>query len=95
VVVVDDDGQEHPHEIAHLTRGAAHLETVGVTLAESKHLLQTLQQILVTQQVTAYLAQQSACPHCGQPRPLKDACTGYLPCPPARRRWIGLCDAVE
>jgi hypothetical protein len=26
---------------------------------------------------------------------LEEACTGYLPCPPARRRWIGLCDASD
>jgi hypothetical protein len=75
VVVVDDDGQEHQHEIATLTRGAACLENVGVTLAESKQMLQALQQILVTQQATAALAQQRACPHCGQPRPLKESGT--------------------
>lgn len=75
VIVVDDDGHEHPHEIAHLTRGDACLENVGVTLAESKHLLHARQQIMVTPHLTAHLVQQRGCPHCSQPRPLKDAGT--------------------
>ena len=72
IVMVADDGTEQRHEIADLVRAEASIETIGLTLAESKALLAALQHLMVTQQVAAYLAQQRPCPHCGRPRPLKD-----------------------
>ena len=64
VVVVEDDGSEHQLEIADLTRAEASTATLGLTLAESKQLLATLQAIMVTHQVATYLEQQRSCPHC-------------------------------
>jgi DNA-directed RNA polymerase subunit RPC12/RpoP len=72
LIVVVDDGHEHVQEIADVPRGEASLETLGLTLAESKGLLARLQQSMVTQQVATYLNQQRACPHCGHRRPLKE-----------------------
>jgi len=55
VVTVTDDGTEHPQEIADLIRGEPKIDTMGLTLAESKQVLHDLQQTLVTHQVAAYL----------------------------------------
>jgi len=71
VVTIEDDGTEHMQEIADLTRGEARIETTGLTLEESKQMLQTLQRAIIDRQVAAYLAQHRACPHCGKQRRLK------------------------
>lgn len=73
VVAVADDGTEQLQEIADLSRAAPTLETLGLTLAESKQLLQQLQQIIIDQQVTAYLDHQRPCPTCGKDRQLKQS----------------------
>ncbi len=75
LVAIEDDGTEHLQEIAALTRGAVSMETLGLTLEESKQMLQTLQQAITEQQVTTYLAHQRACPHCGTQRRLKKSAT--------------------
>ncbi len=73
LIAVSDDGTERLHEIAELRRAAPTLETLGLTLEESKHLLQQLQQIMIDHQVAAYLDQQRACPSCGKHRQLKQS----------------------
>ncbi len=75
VITVTEDGTEQLQEIADVSRAEPTLETLGLTLAESKHLLQQLQQIMVEQQVTAYLEQQQACPDCGKDRQVKQGAT--------------------
>ena len=73
IVAVSDDGTEHLEEIADLNRSEATLETLGLTLEESKQLLQQRQQTIIDQQVAAYLDGQRACPHCGKHRHLKQS----------------------
>src|SRR5438105_4994750 len=73
VVTVADDGTEHLQEIADLMRGEAKIDTMGLTLAESKRVLHHLQQTVVTHQVEAYLEQQRPCPHCQKRRQLKES----------------------
>jgi hypothetical protein len=73
LVAVADDGTEQRQELITLTRNEAELETIGLTLAESKQLLQVLQQAVVEQQVDGYLDQQRGCPHCGKKRRLKQS----------------------
>ncbi len=75
VVAVSDDGTEHLQEIADMMRAEATLETLGLTLEESKQLLQQLQQTIIDQQVEAYLDGQYACPACGKQRQLKQSGT--------------------
>jgi len=75
LVAIEDDGTEHLQEIAALTRGAVSMETLRLTLEESKQMLQTLQQAITERQVAAYLAHQRACPHCGTQRRLKKSAT--------------------
>ncbi len=73
VVAVADDGMEQLQELADLSRSEPTLETLGLTLAESKQVLRQLQQAIIDQQVGAYLDQQRACPDCGKPRHLKES----------------------
>ena len=72
LVMCNDQGDEetvtdiitlnkHPQRIAHL----------GLSLAESKHLLSTLQRHLLQQQVNTFLDTCSDCPDCGTPLHLK------------------------
>ena len=75
VVVVSDDGTQQRKELADLVRSGATLETLGLTLDESKQLLQALQRMMVEQQVNAYLDEQRACPVCGKQRQIKQSGT--------------------
>ncbi len=59
--------------IADVSRSEPTLGTLGLTLEESKELLQQLQQTIVDAQVAAYLDQQRACPACGKDRQLKQS----------------------
>ncbi len=93
VVAVSDDGTEQLHEIAALSRAEPTLETLGLTLEESKQMLRQLQQITIEHQVGAYLDQQQACPACGKNRQLKQSETapfrtlfGLVPIPNPRWR---------
>jgi hypothetical protein len=47
VVIIADDSSEQVQVIADIPRGAATLETLGLTLAESKHVLQRLQRTMI------------------------------------------------
>jgi hypothetical protein len=75
VVAVAEDGTEHFQEIADLMRSEAKIETIGLTLKESKQVLHNLQQTIVEYQVAAYLEQERPCPHCQKQRQMKDCDT--------------------
>ena len=77
VVVVADDGTQHCLPLTDLVRPASGeapvaVESLGLTLEESKGLLRSLQEVVVQHQVQSYLDQQRPCPHCGRRRPLKE-----------------------
>lgn len=65
VVCVNDEGTEQLSELMVLSRDDLVMETMGLTLAESKSLLHDLQSYVVERQATAYLEQHRACPQCG------------------------------
>jgi Plasmid pRiA4b ORF-3-like protein len=65
VVITTDDGQTETRELASLEREHLSPTTLGLTLAEGKTLLKALQEIVVKRQLTAYLATQRPCAHCG------------------------------
>jgi hypothetical protein len=65
VVITTDDGQTETRELASLEREYLSPTTLGLTLAEGKTLLKALQAIVVERQLTAYLATQRPCAHCG------------------------------
>jgi hypothetical protein len=55
-------------DIAHLEHGELQPDTLGLTLAEAKAVLEGVQRTVVTEQTAAYLAQQASCPLCHTPR---------------------------
>jgi hypothetical protein len=54
VVCADDGREEQVQEVATLDKECQHIEHLGLTLVEAKHLLATLQQHLVAQQATTF-----------------------------------------
>jgi hypothetical protein len=74
-VVIESDGGDTKavENIACLERGPLRPEDLGLTLAEAKNLLESVQCTLVEQQVTEYLEQQAHCPGCGKKRLRKGA----------------------
>ena len=73
LIAVMEDGTEHSEEIADLLRSEAKVETLGLTLKESKQILHSLQETMVPHQVSAYLQKCQPCPHCQKNRELKQS----------------------
>jgi len=72
LVICHDDGQEETvTNVFTLTKNNQRIEHLGLTLAESKHLLSTLQQHLLQQQISSFLDTHSTCLDCGTPFKLK------------------------
>jgi hypothetical protein len=72
LVICHDDGHEETvTDIIILTKNDKRLAHLGLSLAESKHLLSTLQRHLLPQQVTTFLDTHATCPDCGMPLQLK------------------------
>jgi hypothetical protein len=59
-------------EVARLERATVRPETLGLTLAEAKGVLQGVQQLVAAQQASDCLRQHRGCPACGAPRARKD-----------------------
>ena len=68
VVTVSENGCQETLEIARVERTDLKPETLGLTLAEGKMILNDLQQIVVERQVSSSLLLKQACPDCGQRR---------------------------
>src|SRR5215217_6288492 len=72
LVMCNDKGDEETiTDIITLNKNHQRIEHLGLTLAESKHLLSTLQRHLLQQQVDTFLDTCSTCPDCGTPLKLK------------------------
>ena len=72
LVICHDDGQEETvTDVITLNKHNQRIEHLGLSLAESKHLLSTLQRHLLQQQLTAFLDTHATCPDCGTPFTLK------------------------
>jgi hypothetical protein len=72
LVICHDDGHEETvTDVITLTKNNQRIEHLGLSLAESKQLLSTLQHHLLQQQVTTFLTAHSTCPDCGTPLKLK------------------------
>src|SRR2546428_165203 len=72
LVMCNDTGDEETvTDVIILNKNHQRIEHLGLTLAESKHLLSTLQRHLLQQQVTTFLDMCSDCPDCGTPLHLK------------------------
>jgi len=72
LVICHDDGHEETvTDVITLHKNHQRIEHLGLTLAESKQLLSTLQRHLLQQQVDTFLDARSTCPDCGTPLTLK------------------------
>src|SRR5262252_3781137 len=72
LVMCNDKGDEETvTDVIILNKNHQRIEHLGLTLAESKHLLSTLQRHLLQQQITTFLDTRSTCPDCGMPLKLK------------------------
>jgi hypothetical protein len=72
LVICHDDGHEETvTDVITLNKNNQRIEHLGLSLAESKQLLSTLQRHLLQQQVTTFLGTHATCPDCGTPLNLK------------------------
>src|SRR5919108_578084 len=72
LVICNDQGHEETvTDVITLNKNHQRIEHLGLTLAESKHLLSTLQRHLLQQQVDTFLDARSTCPDCATPLTLK------------------------
>jgi hypothetical protein len=72
LVICHDDGHEETvTDVITLNKQNERIEHLGLSLAESKQLLSTLQRHLLHQQVATFLDTHATCPHCGAPLKLK------------------------
>jgi hypothetical protein len=75
IIDADEHATEVIAEVATLERGMLAPDTLGLTLAEAKALLQGVQQAVVTRQAAEVAARQTICSRCGQPLAHKGAHT--------------------
>ena len=66
VLCAEDGREEQVQEIAMVEKPHQRIEHLGFTLAEAKAILKTLQQQLVEQQATAFVAAHAQCDSCGK-----------------------------
>ena len=72
LVICNDEGHEETvTDVITLNKNNQSIEHLGLTLAESKQLLSTLQQCLLQQQVHTFLNTSSTCQDCSTPLKLK------------------------
>src|SRR5262250_1737918 len=72
LVICHDEGHEETvTDVITLNKNHQRIEHLGLTLAESKQLLSTLQRHLLQQQVDTFLDARSTCPDCETPLTLK------------------------
>lgn len=67
-IIMETETGQRTQKVARLERPDACLENIGLTLAESKQLLSTLQARMVEEQITEYLDRQRRCMQCGEIR---------------------------
>ncbi|HEY6764312.1 MAG TPA: ISKra4 family transposase [Candidatus Sulfotelmatobacter sp.] len=75
VVSVDADGSEQRRQVLAVERQELAMETLGMSLAESKSLLEGVQDSMIAQQVGEDLERRRPCFHCGRLHIAKDSGT--------------------
>ena len=68
VIVTSDDGKESIRDLACIEREELTAESLGLSIADSKKLLQSLQEVIVEWQMKDYVESQRHCPDCGKLR---------------------------
>ena len=72
LTITDGDKPVIEQEIIQLSKSFRPDELIGLSLAESKRLLKTLQQQIVELQANQYIKSQKQCPCCEKKRRLKE-----------------------
>jgi hypothetical protein len=72
VLCAEDGREEEVQELAVMEKSHQRIEHLGLTLTEAKALLKTLQQHLVEQQTTAFVAAHAQCDRCGTALGIKE-----------------------
>jgi hypothetical protein len=72
VVGVSADGSEQRRQMLSIERQELAMETLGMSVAESKALLEGVQDFMIEQQVGEDLERRRACSHCGRRHAIKD-----------------------
>ena len=65
VVCINDAGQEQRSYVLEVERRQLAMETLGLTLCESKAMLESVQEFVVARQIAEDLEQRHRCPNCG------------------------------
>ena len=65
VVCIGDAGQQYRNHVMEMERRQLAMETLGLNLAESKAMLESVQDFVVAQQAVEDLKQRRRCPDCG------------------------------
>ena len=68
VVTITDNGEESMREVACVERADLTPASLGVAIADSKAILQGIQEVVVAWQMHEYLNAQRSCPDCGKLR---------------------------
>jgi len=71
VVIEEESGQSTLEDVVELSKGLDHKNTVGLSLLESKQLLQSLQRTIVLHQAASYSEAHQDCPCCQNVLPEK------------------------
>jgi len=66
VICVNDEGAEQRHEVMEMERQELAMETLGLSLAEGKAILQGVQDFVASQQISEDLKRRRRCPHYGE-----------------------------
>lgn len=64
IVITDESGSSRTDELMTLQKSGDTLNDIGLSVSESKRLLNTVQQSVVQQQADEYTRQHIQCPHC-------------------------------
>src|SRR5262249_38185458 len=68
VITLRDDGEESLQEVACVERDELTPASLGLSIADSKAILQGIQEVVVEWQMHEYLNSQRHCPQCGKLR---------------------------
>lgn len=71
IVITDESGVSRTEELMTLQRSGDALNDIGLSVSESKRLLNAVQQSVVQQQADEYTRQHIRCPHCLAARRIK------------------------
>ena len=66
VICVNDDGTEQRRDVMEMERRQLAMETLGLSLAEGKAILQGVQDFVASQQTAEDLKRRRRCPNCGR-----------------------------